>query len=97
MSKTEALKLVRAIMSDENPQIVFTRHALEEMANDDLDQQDVWNILASDDIRITDEPESSSGGNYKYRVKTNRFCVVVAFFRDATGMTVITVWKTKRG
>ncbi len=95
MSKAEAWKKVRAIMSVADPKVIFGGHALEEMANDALNTSDVINVLKSTSATIKDEPETKNG-TVRYRVKTINYCVVVSFSKNADGLFVVTVWKIKK-
>jgi hypothetical protein len=95
MSKAEAWKKIRKIMSDEDPQLVFGGHALDEMRNVSLSTSDVINVLKSTSATMKDEPETKNG-NVRYRVKTLNYCVVVSFFKSADGLFVVTVWKIKK-
>lgn len=92
MSKNEALKKLREIMAEEDPVIIFTQHAEREMINDQMTHADALNVLKSTSCRLTDGPESKNG-TVRYRFKTWKYCVVVVFFRNADGVTVVTVWK----
>ncbi len=95
MSKAEAWKKIRKIMSGADPKLIFGGHALEEMANDSLSTSDVINVLKSASASIKDEPETKNG-TVRYRVKTLNYCVVVSFLKNADGLFVVTVWKIKK-
>ena len=91
LSPTVAKALIRQIL--ENGDVVYTRHALEEMAKDPLgaiSKIDVVNVLrggvvGAAEMRI---------GTYRYPVSTRRFCVVVAF-RASTVVVIVTSWREK--
>ena len=94
LNKEQARKLLAKIMSDDG-HISFTRHARDELKNDQLTTVDAMNVLASTDSRITDEPEFKND-IWRYRVKTNKICVVISFYEDHHGILVITVFKINR-
>ncbi len=94
LNKEQARKLLSKIMSDDG-HISFTRHSREELKNDNLTTVDAVNILASTDSRITDEPEFKND-IWRYRVNTNKICVVISFFENHRGFLVITVFKINR-
>lgn len=87
MSKAEAWKKIRAIMSAADPKVIFGGHA--------LNTSDVINVLKSTAATIKDEPETKNG-TVRYRVKTVNYCVVVSFSKNADGLFVVTVWKIKK-
>jgi hypothetical protein len=96
-NKTEALKLVRKILTENPSALIFTKHAEDELENDGLSKIDALNVLNSPSARITDEPElDSRSGKWRYRVKTERIVVVIAFFTTNDGLVVITVWAIKK-
>ncbi len=95
MNKTQAMKKLREIMASEDPSIVFIGHAIREMMNDFLSEVDVLNVLKSKSAGIKDEPEFKDE-TMRYRVMTSNYCVVVTFFKNADGVTVVTVWKISR-
>ncbi len=72
----------------------FRQIAKDEMANDNLRQTDVINVLERGSIY---EPaDLSTRGDWRYRVHTDRICVVVSF-RSCTDLTVVTVWRKGGG
>ncbi len=66
----------------------FSKHALEEMANDDLTTVDCINVLRGGVV----EPPEFERGSWRYRVRTARICVVVVF-RSETALAVVTAWR----
>ena len=68
----------------------FTGHAYEEMANDDLTEVDVQNVLRGGIAG----PGELRGGSYRYPVKTSRIAVIIAFRSDVWAV-VITAWRFK--
>lgn len=92
--KTQALKLLRRVMQQNPCNVVFSKHAEEEMDKDDLSKVDVLNVLLSPSARI-EEPEFVRS-SWRYRVKTERIVVVIVFSSSNDGVTVITVWAIKK-
>lgn len=72
-------------------EVVFSTHALREMAKDGMMVQDVINVLRAGQIR---EPGELQRSSWRYRCHTERFCVVVAF-DGATETVVVTAWRKK--
>lgn len=69
----------------------FSGHAIEEMANDKLDESDVRNVLRGGVCRFTE----NRGNTWRYRFETDKIAVVVAF-RTVKNAIVVTVFKLKR-
>lgn len=84
----EAGRLIQEIVRDGS--VTFTGHALAEMEKDDLATTDVLNMLRGGVV----EPAELENGSWRYRVRTARMCVVVAF-RSATELRVVTAWRMK--
>ena len=82
-----AKRLIKGILRDGN--VALTRHAREEMEKDDLIVEDVQNVLRGGQIT---EPAEEVRGTWRYRVRTNRIFVVVAF-RSESELVVVTVWR----
>lgn len=95
LNRTQARKKIAEILQKKPANVHFSRHALEELGNDDLTTVDAWNVLASADSRIVDEGELENG-TYRYRLETNFIMVVVAFQSDGNGLFVITAWDKRR-
>lgn len=72
--------------------LLFSSHARREMADDDIIEQDVINVLRAGRIY---EPGELMRGSWRYRCHTHHFCVVVAF-SDATKSVVVTARRKKR-
>jgi hypothetical protein len=72
--------------------IAWTRHVEGEMAADGLTSVDCVNVLRAGAVR---EPADLERGTWRYRVHTNRICVVVAF-RSESELVVVTTWRKKR-
>ena len=67
--------------------VTFSAHALEEMAKDGMTTVDCGNVLRGGGV----EPPELERGSWRYRVRTSRMCVVVAF-RSSTELKVVTAW-----
>ena len=88
----QACKLVRVARQHGN--VDLSGHAQKAMEDDDLIETDVDNVLRCG--AVYDEPECV-GDSWRYKVETERICVVVAFL-SATEVVVVTVWrKRERG
>ena len=83
-----AKKLIKEILKSGT--VSFTKHAYEEMAKDELTTVDCTNVLRGGVV----EPPEWIDGTWRYRVRTARMCVVIAF-RSETYLTVITAWRIK--
>lgn len=88
LKPAEARQLITEILS--SGQLMFSRHAREEMANDRMVEQDAINVLRAGSV----DPAEMERGSWRYRVHTLRFCVVVTF-DDATKAVVVTAWRKK--
>jgi hypothetical protein len=89
LSPPEAKRLIREILA--GGEVVSSRHATEEMKNDDLTMVDCINVLRGGIV----EPAEWENGTWRYRVHTQRIWVVVAF-RSETRLVVVTAWRSKR-
>jgi hypothetical protein len=85
---SEAKRLIGRIL--EAGEVRFSRHALDEMAEDALDTVDCTNVLRGG---VVDPPEWENR-SWRYHVRTARMCVVVAF-RSTTALVVVTAWRIK--
>ena len=72
--------------------VAWSQHAFREMAADDLTSLDCMNVLRAGAVK---EPAELERGSWRYRIHTNRLCVVVAF-RSETELVVVTTWRKKR-
>ncbi len=87
--ETRAVKpLLRRILEAEL--LSFSSHALAEMGKDELTTVDCANVLRGGVV----EPGEWQSGSWRYRVKTNRICVVIAF-RSQTRAVVVTAWRIR--
>ncbi len=69
----------------------FSKHALEEMNNDNMVEVDAKNALRGGMCQVAELVASS----WRYRFETARYAVVVAF-RAEDHAIVVTAWKFKR-
>jgi hypothetical protein len=65
-----------------------SRHALDELKKDGLTMVDVENVLKGG---VVDSPEWEKG-EWRYRVRTSRVEVIVAF-NSETDVAVVTAWR----
>lgn len=83
----------------EEGEISWSRHARDEMANDNLVQNDVLNILERGWM-YSDRPAEFEHGSWRYRFNTHTMSAVVAFHEDEDDGTsiaaVVTTWRIKR-
>lgn len=90
IDKNQARKLLGQILNSERPKIIFSRHALEELENDDLTTVDATNVLKSQDSFL--EEGEFENGSWRYRVSTQKIVVVIAFTELGDGTIVVTAW-----
>jgi len=88
LSPPEARRLIREIL--ETGSVTFSKHAEEEMAKDNLTMVDVANVLRGGVL----DPAELENGSWRYRVRTARIAVIVAF-RSETELRVVTAWRFK--
>ena len=88
LEPSAAKRLIRKII--ELGTVTFSKHALEEMAKDDLTTVDCVNILRGGVV----QPSELERGSWRYRVRTARMCVVAAFRSDEE-LVVVTAWRTQ--
>ena len=81
-----AKALVRTI--PDTGTVSFSRHALRELGKDDLTTVDAVNVLRGGIV----SPGALERGTWRYRVRTARLVVVVAF-RSETELIVVTGWR----
>jgi hypothetical protein len=87
----EAKKLIRSIIETDTSGVSFSKHALEEMEENELETGDVLNVLRGGVVR---EPEWENG-SWRYHVETPKIRVVVAF-RSETRLAVVTAMRKSR-
>lgn len=88
LSPPEARRLIREII--ENGSVSFSKHAEQEMAKDNLTMVDATNVLRGGVI----DPGELENGSWRYRARTARIAVIVAF-RSETELRVVTAWRFK--
>jgi hypothetical protein len=88
LSPPEARRLIREIL--ETGSVTFSKHAEEEMAKDNLTMVDVTNVLRGGVL----DPAELENGSWRYRIRTARIAVIVAF-RSETELRVVTAWRFK--
>jgi hypothetical protein len=66
-------------------------HSLEALADDDLSTVDSVNVLRAGMV----EPAEFEKGCWRYRVRTRRMVVVIAF-RSESEIRIVTAWREKR-
>jgi hypothetical protein len=87
----QAHRLARTILRTGST--VFTRHAREQMENDDLLETDVVNTISGG--LITEPAELGHQGDWCYRIRTQRIAVVF-MFRSLEELVVVTAWRERR-
>jgi hypothetical protein len=89
LSSGQARKVLSEIFN-QNPNLIsFSKHALEEMENDNLRTGDILNVLKAG--KIFDAPEFENG-SYRYRIQTQKITVVIAF-RKPNHVVIVTAWR----
>ena len=78
-------RLIRRILSQGS--VRFSKHALEEIAADDLAEIDIVNVLRGG----FPGPAELENGSWRYCVKAQHIAVVIAF-RSPTSL-VVTAWR----
>jgi uncharacterized phage infection (PIP) family protein YhgE len=96
LSRNEARKQISKIMSQSPGNARFSKHAIEELDKDGLTTADAINVLKSTDAKIFKDGEWENG-NYRYRLETSHLLVVVGFWNDGTGLSVVTAWDKRKG
>ncbi len=89
LGPAEARRLLRAILA--TGEVVFTNHALDEMAQDGISQAGAIGVLRSGTV----EPAEFERGSWRYRVRARR-TYVVASFRSEAAAVVVTAWRVIR-
>lgn len=96
LSRNEARKHTLKIMNTYPGNVLVSRHATEELANDNLTTTDVLNVLKSPDARIHQDGDWKNG-SYRYRIETSNLMVVVGFWKDGRGLNIVTAWDKRKG
>ena len=85
----KARRLVREIL--DSGQVTFSGHALDALADDELSTVDAVNVLRAGVV----DPAEFEKGCWRYRVRTRRIVMVIAF-RSETEIRVVTAWREMR-
>lgn len=85
----EVKKRIRTIL--ESGVVAPSHHALVEMEKDGLTMVDCTNVLRGGWA----EPGEWEKGSWRYRVRTARICVVVAF-RSESKLSIVTAWREQQ-
>jgi hypothetical protein len=86
----EAQRLIRENLR-QGGRLTYSPHAFEEMDQDGLTMVDCANVLRAGMVAA---PELRKG-TWRYRVQTNRICVVVAF-RSEDELRIVTAWRVDK-
>ena len=84
-----AKRLIRDIL--QNGRLIYSKHAKEEMLEDDLTIVDCENVLRGGVV----QPGEYENGTWRYRVETSKITVVIAF-RSEQELVVVTTWRSGR-
>lgn len=85
----EARRRIRQIL--DSGTVVPSGHALSEMENDNLTLVDCVNVLRGG----YPDPAEWERGSWRYRVRTARICVVIAF-RSEQEIVIVTAWRERQ-
>jgi hypothetical protein len=85
-SPAEAKRRIVAILTTGD--VAFSGHARRELAKDSLTTVDAANVLRAGSV----DPAEAENGEWRYRVRTQRMAVVVAF-RSETELRIVTAWR----
>jgi hypothetical protein len=88
LTEREVRQLIRGILATGT--VGFSGHALEELAKDGLTTPDATNVLRNGVV----DPGEWENGSWRYRLRTRRATVVVAF-RSETRLVVVTAWRNR--
>ena len=88
LREADARVAIRAIIED--GEVEFWAHAQAEMAKDKLSQADCLNVLRGG----WPDPAEFENGHWRYRVHTQKICVVVQF-ESEEHLAVVTAWRKK--
>ena len=86
LDPAKAKQLVRTIL--QSGTVSYSKHACEEMVKDGLQTVDCVNVLRGG---VIDFPELVNG-TWRYRVRTNRMVVVIAFGSESH-VRIVTAWR----
>lgn len=91
LKPADAKGRIRSILSEGETR--FSRHAIEEMAEDDLEPLDCVNVLRGGVVQAGEM--NLKDGSWRYRVQTRSVTVVVAF-RSERELVIVTAWRNTR-
>jgi hypothetical protein len=94
MDRSQARKYLSECAS-KYTKIIFSKHAIAELENDNLILADALNVLKSPDARIFTEGEFERG-SYRYRVETSFLMVVISFNETGDTIIVVTAWDKRK-
>jgi hypothetical protein len=86
LDDTAAKRLIVRILA--NGTVSFSGHARQEMAKDALESTDCLSVLRGGWVEFSELVD----GSWRYRVRTQRLFVVVAF-RSEEELVVVTAWR----
>ncbi len=89
LSSSDAKRLIREIIT--NGTVYYSKHARQEMANDNLSEIDCSNVMRGG---VVGEGEWENG-SWRYQVRTQRITVVVAFWSELE-LVAVTAWRMGR-
>jgi hypothetical protein len=89
LSQNEARRRISRILR--HGSVVIWDHCKTELAKDDLDIVDVNNVLRCGRLI---EPAEPARERWRYRVHTDRMCVVVQFESEVE-LSVVTAWRKR--
>lgn len=90
LHEATAKSVIQAILDE--GEVAYSKHAKEEMEKDRLTTVDVVNVLRGGSVG----PPEWENGSWRYRVQTQKMCVVVAL-RSKSELKIVTAWKERRG
>lgn len=90
LPNNQARRLISRILT--SGEVELWEHCTKELAKDDLDNLDAVNVLR---CGLITEPAEFESERWRYRVHTDRICVVVQFEHE-TKLSVVTAWRKKR-
>lgn len=89
MDPERVRRLIREIL--QKGSVTFSGHSEKELANDGLSTVDAVNVLRAG----VADPGEFEKGCWRYRLRTRKIVVVVAF-RSELEVRVVTAWRDKR-
>lgn len=92
LNPNQARKWLSEVLNSCGVRVVsLSRHCRMEMQNDRLIPEDIYQVLR--DGKIYDFPEFEKG-SFRYRVETERICVIV-LFEEPNFIWCITTWRKR--